>query len=186
MSKKNSVAARTALARSAAGLALWCITAAVAQETAPGSIPDSIKPPATERLILTAHASGAQIYVCQAATSGEPQWTLKAPDAQLRDRKGSLIIRHYAGPTWKHQDGSEVTGKAVARAESPDPGSIPWLLVTATGHAGHGVLTQVTSVQRVHTQGGKAPPATGCDASKLGSEVRSPYSADYYFYAPAK
>src|SRR5207253_9964689 len=59
------------------------------------------------------------------------------------------------GPSWRHQDGSEVSGKAVARVESPDADSIPWLLVSATGHAGRGVLAGVTSIQRINTLGGQ-------------------------------
>ena len=46
-----------------------------------------------------------------------------------------------------------------------------------------GVLTQVTSIQRINTKGGKAP-ASGCDAGHAGQEVRVPYSADYLFFAP--
>ena len=149
-------------------------------------VPDQIKAPANENLVFQAHASGAQIYVCQQGTDGKPQWTLKAPEAQLQDPKGALVGHHYAGPTWKHNDGSEVTGKASAKADSPDPDSIPWLLITATGHSGAGVFAPVTSIQRIHTKGGHAPAAASCDSAKLGAETRVPYTADYYFYAPAK
>jgi hypothetical protein len=77
-------------------------------------------------------------------------------------------------------------GKAVARAESPDPGSVPWLLLSANDHSGVGVLARVTSVERLNTRGGQPPAGQACDSSKLGSEARSPYTADYYFYAPSK
>jgi Protein of unknown function (DUF3455) len=149
-------------------------------------VPDQIKAPAGERVVFQAHASGAQIYVCQQGADGKPQWTLKAPEAQLHDAKGAVVGHHYAGPTWKHNDGSEVTGKASAKVDSPDPDSIPWLLVTATGHAGAGVFAQVTSIQRIHTKGGQAPAAASCDGSKLGTDAKIPYTADYYFYAPGK
>jgi len=96
-----------------------------------------------------------------------------------------VIGRHYAGPAWRHNDGSEVTGKAVARVESPDADSIPWLLVVATGHAGPGVFAGVTSIQRIHTKGGQPPPAATCDPKK-GKEARIPYTADYYFFAPVE
>lgn len=156
----------------------------LAQAASPPPIPETLKVPAGEHLILTTHATGAQIYTCQAGTDASPSWTLKAPDAQLRDAKGRLVIHHFAGPTWKHQDGSSVTGKAVAHADAPDGKSIPWLLLTATGHDGTGLLSKVSSVQRLNTTGGK-PPTTGCDASKVGSETRSAYTADYYFYVPS-
>ena len=123
--------------------------------------------------------------MCQPRTDGKLAWTLKAPEAELHDQQGAIVGRHYAGPTWKDNDGSEVTGKAVARVDSPDTDSIPWLLVTANGHSGEGVLSRVTSIQRIHTKGGLPPPAD-CNASKQNLEVRSSYTADYYFYAPAK
>jgi len=107
---------------------------------------------------------------------------LKAPEAELRDDQGALIGSHYAGPSWKYKDGSSVTGKAAARADSPDGGSIPWLLVTVTGHSGDGLLSRVTSIQRVNTKGGVAPAG----ACTQGAESKSTYTADYYFYAPAK
>ena len=148
-------------------------------------VPDKIKAPAGEEVVLQVHAVGSQIYVCQTAADGKSAWTLKAPEAELHDQQGAVIGRHYAGPTWKHNDGSEVTGKAAAKIDSPDADSIPWLLVTATGHSGDGVLSHVTSIQRIHTKGGP-PPAGGCDASKQNQEVKSSYTADYYFYAPPK
>ncbi len=117
---------------------------------------------------------------------GKPQWTLKAPEAELRDEKGALIGRHFAGPSWRHNDGSEVTGKAVARVDSPDPDSIPWLLVLAVNHAGNGALARVAHIQRIHTHGGQVPAGAQCDVAKRNAEVRVPYEADYYFYAPAE
>ena len=74
----------------------------------------------------------------------------------------------------------------TAKQDAPKPGAIPWLLLTATSHAGQGILTRVTSIQRIHTDGGVAPNANTCDASKAGHESRSSYSADYYFYAQEK
>jgi hypothetical protein len=149
-----------------------------------GAIPAELKVPAGEKLVLKAHATGSQIYTCKAGADGAFQWTLKAPDAQLHDRKGAVIGHHFAGPTWKHKDGSEVTGKASAHVDSPDPNSIPWLLVSVTGHTGEGVLGKVSSIQRINTKGGKAP-AEGCTTAAAGTESSSSYSADYLFYAPA-
>ena len=162
-------------------LALTQAHAAPADSTAA-----TLQPPAGEKLLLRAHASGWQIYTCSDPGDGNPKWTLKAPDADLRDRHGRLIGHHSAGPAWKATDGSEVTGKAVAHADSPDTKSIPWLLLTATGHTGAGKFAQVTSIRRVNTQGGTAPPAGECDASKAGIEFRSSYTADYEFYTAAK
>jgi hypothetical protein len=174
---------RTSLAGALAAL-LACATQAHAQSPADAAIPDALRPPPGEQLVLRAHAVGVQIYLCGRGADGNWQWTLKAPDAQLRDRRGMVIIHHYAGPAWKHQDGSVVTGKAVAKVASPDPGSVPWLLLTAVGHEGKGVLDRVSSIQRIHTQGGQPPAAAGCNAAKANAEARSNYAADYWFYAP--
>jgi hypothetical protein len=154
------------------------------KESAP-DVPDSIQAPAGEEVVLFAHATGSQIDTCQAGADGKLTWTLKAPEAELHDRQDKVIGRHYAGPTWKLKDGSEVTGKRLASIDSIDPESIPWLLLSAVSRAGKGVLTSVTTIQRVHTHGGE-PPAEGCDASHRDADTKSSYSADYYFYAPAR
>jgi hypothetical protein len=146
-------------------------------------VPQAIQAPAGVKVALVAHASGSQIYTCKGA-DGKFSWTLKAPDAELHDQGGQVIGSHFAGPSWKLTDGSAVTGKATAHADSPDPDSIPWLLVTVTGHSGNGQLDNVTTIQRIHTLGGKAP-AEGCDAAHPDAETKSSYTADYYFYAPA-
>jgi len=148
-------------------------------------VPDSIQAPAGEQIVLWAHGVGSQIYTCQAATDGKFAWTLKAPEADLHDRKDKIIGQHFAGPSWKLKDGSEVTGKAVAHIDSLDDQSVPWLLIKTVSHSGKGLLSNVTTIQRVHTHGGQ-PPSEGCDAQHANAEIKSSYSADYFFYAPGK
>ena len=162
------------------------VTPANAQDSSRPDVPEKIKAPASESVILRALATGSQIYTCQQDKDAKYVWTLKAPEAELRNAQGGVVGRHYAGPTWKHNDGSEVTGKAVARVDSPDPDSIPWLLVTASGHAGEGVFSHVTSIQRIHTHAGQPPHAADCNASNQGQETKSSYTAEYVFYAPGK
>lgn len=157
-----------------------------AQGALPPQVPDKIKAPAGEVVFLQVHASGKQIYTCQLAADGMFAWILKAPEAQLYDQQGTVIGRHYAGPTWSDTDGSEVVGKPVSRVDSPDSDSIPWLLVAATAHSGNGVLNRVTSIQRIHTKGGLPPAAADCNASKRNVEARIDYTADYYFYSSTK
>jgi hypothetical protein len=147
-------------------------------------VPEDLKAPAGEKLILMAHAKGVQIYVCQNAEQ-KVAWTLKAPEAELAEEGGKTIIHHSAGPSWKHADGSEITGKLVAKHDAPNGTAIPWLLLSAATHNGNGVLTKVTTIQRIHTEGGLPPKPETCTASSSGQESRSAYSADYYFYAPA-
>jgi len=166
--------------------ALIVTGAARAQSTAAlPEVPAAIKPPAGERVVLVAHAGGSQIYVCAPGADGKPQWTLKGPEAPLRDDKGALIGHHAAGPSWKLTDGSSVTGKLLAKAPAPDPNSIPWLLLSVVSHDGQGKLEHVTTIQRLHTKGGQPPPAAKCAAAKPEAETWIPYTADYYFYAPA-
>ena len=157
----------------AAGAAL-CLSDAGQQ------VPRQLQPPAGERVLLQVHAKGDQIYTCEGDGS-QFTWRLKAPEAKLFDKDGKPFGKHLAGPSWEANDGSRVTGKAVASA-SLDPDSIPWLLVNIISHDGSGVLSPATNIQRLNTKGGKAP-ASGCDASRVGQEVRVPYSADYLFYA---
>ena len=151
----------------------------------PPDVPDALQAPAGEEVVLLAHATGSQVYTCQAGADSKFAWTLKAPEADLLDRKDKVIGLHSAGPSWKLKDGSEVTGKAAAKVDALDPSSIPWLLIKVVSHSGSGLLSSVTTIQRVHTHGGQ-PPADGCDEAHKDVETKSSYTADYYFYAPAK
>jgi hypothetical protein len=149
-------------------------------------VPANIKAPNSEKMVYWASATGVQVYTCQAGTGGKYSWVLKEPRANLLDEDGKQVGLHFAGPTWKLNDGSEVTGKAVAKYDAPKAGAIPWLLIKATGNKGHGALEHVTSIQRTHTEGGVVGAASVCDEKKRWTESESAYSADYYFYASAK
>lgn len=161
-----------------------CSAQSASQKEPAPDVPDAIQAPAGLEVAVYAHASGSQIYTCQ-SVDGKFSWTLKAPDAELRDRQDKVIGQHSAGPSWKLKDGSEVTGKTAAHVDSLDADSIPWLLVNVVGHSGKGLFSDVTTIQRVHTHGGKAS-LEGCDAAHVNAESKSSYTADYYFYAPAK
>ncbi len=160
------------------------LLAAQGQGPARPEVPESLKAPAGEELILLAHATGVQIYVCQAGADQKFGWVFKAPEAELTDLAGKKVVHHSAGPSWKHADGSEVKGKVIAQQDAPKPDAIPWLLLGATGHSGEGVFSRVTSIQRIHTEGGLPASANTCNASANGKESRNAYSADYYFYEP--
>jgi Protein of unknown function (DUF3455) len=165
-------------------MAFFLLSVTLPQNIARPEVSAKLAAPANEDVLLVARAAGSQIYVCQAGADQKLSWTLKAPEADLSDASGKTIGHHFAGPSWKHNDGSEVTGKAAAREDAPDPSAIPWLLVNVTSHSGDGTLAKVTTIQRIHTKGGQ-PPATGCDDNHRGAEVKVPYTADYYFYAPS-
>ena len=152
------------------------------------NVPDAIQPPGGEELVLIAPATGFQIYICRPDAEGKPAWILKAQQAELSDEQRKIIGKHFGGPTWQLNDGSQLTGKMVAKVDAPDARAIPWLLLTVTSNSGKGALSSVTSIQRVNTVGGLAPenlPPASAECSQSSGEVvfKSSYSADYYFYA---
>ncbi|HEX6412137.1 MAG TPA: DUF3455 domain-containing protein [Burkholderiales bacterium] len=138
------------------------------------SVPDSLKPAAGESLALVVPARGDQIYECRAG-----KWAFVAPEAELFNRAGRKIGRHYAGPHWESLDGSRIVGAVKARADAPRAGDIPWLLLSAKSVGAEGAFSKVTSIQRVTTMGGSAPIEP---CSQDGRRVRVPYTADYYFF----
>jgi hypothetical protein len=156
-------------------------TAAPAKEA--DDIPAPLQVAANEVLVQRAHAAGVQIYRCSPDKSDAARfgWQLQAPEADLLDHAGHKIGKHYAGPTWEARDGSKVLGEVAARAPSPDPNAVAWLLLSAKSTSGAGVFARVRFIQRLHTVGGN-PPAGGCDQVSAGGEVRVPYSAEYRFY----
>jgi hypothetical protein len=145
--------------------------------------PENLKVPATQTLTVVAHASGAQIYECNASKTDPArfEWVFKAPEAELFDNAGKKIGKHYAGPTWESDDGSKAVGQVKTSDAGPDVNAIPWLLLTAKSAEGNGIFGKTQSVQRVKTVGGKAP-ADGCNQAQLGKVARVPYRATYNFY----
>ena len=150
----------------------------------PDDIPAPLNVANDQTLTQQLHATGVQIYRCEAA-KGDPaqfEWSFKQPEATLATQTGRNVGKHYGGPTWEANDGSKVTGEVIARANGPAPGAIPWLLLTAKTTSGTGMFGAVKSIQRLHTVGGVAP-AGGCSQASAGQELRIAYSADYLFYA---
>jgi hypothetical protein len=168
----------------ASGLLIAALTNQVKADAGPAAVPQALRVPAGQVLAISANGIGVQIYECTAVKDDPARfsWTLKTPEADLRYKAGKKLGKHYAGPTWEAIDGSKVVGDLVARDDGPDANAIPWLLLRAKSTSGPGVFNATLSIQRLRTVGGKAP-ASGCDQSHSGQEVRVPYSADYYFYA---
>jgi hypothetical protein len=163
------------------GLIAWALT--VHAQVAPSPAPETpaktvhFDDTSTAKLVLQARGEGVQIYACVNDTDWK--WKLKAPDATLFDENHHAIGKHFAGPTWRLDDGSEVQGKLLESRQMA--GTIPWLIVAAKSTGGEGRLSHVDAVRRTDTQGGLAP-ATGCDAEHGGTEVRVSYSATYSFF----
>jgi hypothetical protein len=151
------------------------IGAAIAQDLK--AIPENLRPAANESLKRVISAKGVQIYECR-----DQKWVFVAPEADLFDARGNLVGRHYAGPTWESTgDGSKVAGTVKTRADAPEAGAIPWLLLSTKSVGGNGYFSDVTSIQRVATHGGAAP---GSACPHDGLQARVTYSADYYFFHP--
>ena len=138
-------------------------------------LPDAIAAPG-ETVVLSVHAEGAQVYECKAAADGKLAWAFREPIATLLV-DGKTIGRHYAGPNWEHIDGSAVAGKVIGNAPGTTADDIAWLKLQVSASRGSGVLTGVTTVQRINTKGGKLEGP--CD--KAGTFKSAPYSAEYVF-----
>jgi hypothetical protein len=152
-------------------IALVLAVACMARDSTAQTAKESIDVPPHSKLLLRAVGSGDQIYSC-----GNGNWTLKAPDAKLLNEEGSVIGRHFAGPTWQLNDGSRIKGKVVAKRVAPDATAVPWLLLESVG--GSGRLGAVRFIQRTATHGGNAPDGS-CSQNAMR---RVPYTATYSFY----
>ncbi|HUR55500.1 MAG TPA: DUF3455 domain-containing protein, partial [Gemmataceae bacterium] len=80
-----------------------------------------------------AEAVGVQIYRWNGT-----KWDFVGPEAVLFHGRAVVAI-HYAGPTWESASGSKVVGAVVDRG-TPDPDSVPWLLLKATSTEGPGIF----------------------------------------------
>ena len=131
---------------------------------------------------LIGHATGVQIYDCQAIPGGH-RWGFVAPRANLYDDSGKLLATHYGGPTWKARDGSTAVGRRDAGVPV-DPTAIEWLRLSARGTAGPDGdrLADTTYIQRLNTVGGLAPAPADCNADTTGARTEVPYTADYVFF----
>jgi hypothetical protein len=147
----------------------------VSAQAAETPLPDAIAAPGAT-VVLTVHAEGAQVYDCKAGADGKLAWTFREPIATLM-ADGKTVGRHYAGPNWEYSDGSAVVGKVVGSAPGTAANDIAWLKLDVIAHRGNGVLTPVTTVQRINIKGGKLEGA--CD--KAAATSSAPYSADYVF-----
>ena len=162
-------------------LAPLALIAATLAAAATGCASPAVQPPAGEVPLMTVAAHGVQIYECRATQGAAPAWAFVAPEADLFDASGRRIGRHGAGPFWQHEDGSRFVGTVRSRMDSPRPGAIPWLLLTAKPEGPAGAFARVSSVQRLETVGGQ-PPGDGCGAATLGKRVHIAYRADYVLH----
>lgn len=133
-----------------------------------------------ETLVMTAHAIGAQVYECKVNAEGKLAWQFREPIATLIIG-GKTVGRHFAGPIWEMSDGSAVGAKVSAQAPGASSDDIPLLRLNVVARHGSGLLSGVTTIQRLNTHGGRADAI--CDSA--GAFLSVPYSADYAFYKKA-
>ena len=154
--------------------------------TEPEDIPENLKVPSGNGLLLQAFGKGIQKYACpvSATSKAVPHAILFTGDSD----EGDLVAIHFGGPTWEALDGSSVVGDAANAKHftAPDPDGVDWLLLKAVKqpNGGNGQFSQVTYIQRLFTDGGQ-PPKSGCDQAHNQAKVLVEYSAQYFFYGPA-
>ena len=143
----------------------------------------AVAPPQGSTLLLEVEADGVQIYDCESKAAAS-EWSFKGPEANLFDKQGRQIGTHFAGPTWKMDDGSTIVGEVIAKADAPASDAIQWLLLRTKSHEGSGVLSKADFIRRTDTKGGVAPK-TCCDATGASPQARMRYSAIYQFFSAA-
>jgi hypothetical protein len=122
-------------------------------------------------------AVGKQIYQCDHGAWAKAS----TPDATLWDMNSHLKVRHSAGPTWTMAEGEgavKAIGTTAVHFASPDGVSIDWLKLDVDKGSGSGAFSDIGTIQRLYTGGGKAP-ASGCAANQI---YESAYTAHYYFW----
>ena len=135
----------------------------------------AVAPPEGSTPVLEVVADGVQIYTCDPKDGGF-EWSFKAPEANLFDQQGRQVGTHFAGPTWKLDDGSEVVGEVVAKADAKN--QVPFngccFAPRAIG-VGHSVRASPISVARQPRA--VLAPSTSCDTSHRAQQARMRYSA---------
>ncbi len=125
-------------------------------------------------------AEGVQIYESKLNSMGTLEWALKAPEAELKNSAGEVIGKHFGGPSWSLNDGSQLVGSLppLKAVSAPDAKNIPWLLVAAKSKSETGFLSKIDFVLRIATSGGVAPTEM---PKTQGETVRANYRAIYLF-----
>jgi Protein of unknown function (DUF3455) len=113
--------------------------------------------PQNSSIVLALVADGVQIYESKPNSSGGFQWSLKAPEAELKSLTGEILGKHGAGPSWTLNDGSSIVGAVPPLKNLAAPAGIPWLLVAVKSKSGSGILDRIDYVMRIATHGGTAP-----------------------------
>jgi hypothetical protein len=137
--------------------------------------------------VATFYAEGVQKYKAQPKAGSNPvtyEWVFVAPKAELYDVTNAKVATHSAGPTWQLTGSTtdSIYGQQFSpprTAASPDPASVDWLLLMPkTGKTPTGIFADVSYIQRIATEGGKAPATLPASATDT---VDVKYTAIYRF-----
>jgi len=141
--------------------------------------------PAGERQVERLSAHGLQTYECRAkpGDASSAAWVYVAAELELFDVNAKPAGRHtFSPPVWEAPDGSKFAGTQKARADAPEAGAAPWLLVSTKSTGAEGRFAKITSLQRVNTKGGVAP-VSGCDTKAIGKKELVPLRADFILFS---
>ena len=147
-------------------------------------LPDMVRVPAGNEVVLETTAVGVLNYECRAntPTTGSYGWALASPKADLLDRTGKTVAS-YSGPpaTWSYMDGSSVVGTQLTVAPVIGATNLAMQLSKGTPGVGTGLLQNVSYVQRIKTKGG-LDFSKPCTQAEMGDKMTLPYQADYIFW----
>ena len=136
--------------------------------------------------VATYFAEGVQKYKAQQKAGSDPvtyEWVFVAPQADLFNIQNAFVGTHTAGPSWQLTGGMDSIFAQhftpSRTAPSPLPNTIDWLLLMPkVGKTPTGIFADVDYIQRIATEGGKAPSTLPTSADQT-AEVK--YIAVYRF-----
>ncbi|HVG11577.1 MAG TPA: DUF3455 domain-containing protein, partial [Flavisolibacter sp.] len=151
----------------------------------PGAIQVPANLPGGNTRVATFFAEGVQKYKAQ-QKAGDPatyEWVFVAPEADLYDKTNKKIGTHTAGPSWQlFGSADSIFAQQFSpprTAPSTEPATIDWLLLMPkVGKTPTGIFANVAYIQRIATQGGKAPVTP---PASLNETVEVKYTAVYRF-----
>ena len=152
-----------------------------------GPIPEILKVPAGNKLVLQTYATGVQIYQVKRSTvdTNSFSWVGVAPLATVYAKPDftNQLALHYAGPSWEFTKGQFKGEKVVGVKEqgiTVDLTAVQWLRLKAVDSLSS-PGNKITYIQRVCTSGG-LPPTTPANAGNVGTLDSIPYTTAYFFY----
>ena len=146
-------------------------------------MPAEIQVEAGNKLFLSVHAVGVQIYTCKPTADGYAGAS-PAPRADLYDDSGKLWPRTTAARRWEAKDGSKVVGRrstAPDRRPDRDPVAAALGCLDGRGPDGDRLAGTTSSSGSRRPAASRLPPPTATRAT-AGTTEEVPYTADYSFW----